>query len=88
MSVIERVVHHTQLHIHTERESVDMQPKEFIFGNSKVIVHSKLVHMDKKEQREWFAKELNNHNPVLKNIVHAAYACQKTMSRKETNKTL
>lgn len=43
--------------------------KEYQFGNTKVIVHSKLVNMTSEERKKWFEKEWEKGNPVLKNIV-------------------
>ena len=49
--------------------------EEFTLGNTTVIVHSNLVKMDKTQRREWFHKEVENGNPVLKEIAAAVEAC-------------
>ena len=50
-------------------------PKEFIFGNAKVIVYSPLAHMTKEERKEFFRSEWEKGNPVLKDIAQAAHDC-------------
>lgn len=50
-------------------------PKEFVYGNSKVIVYSPLAQMNKEEQRAFFQSEWAKGNQVLRNIVQAAHDC-------------
>lgn len=50
-------------------------PKEYIFGNTKVIVYSPLAHMTKEERKEFFRSEWEKGNPVLKEIAQAAHDC-------------
>ncbi|MFC4323672.1 hypothetical protein [Litchfieldia salsa] len=76
MSVFVGVVPSSPVHIHAQRGNVILKPKEYTFGNTTVIVHSKLAHMNREEQRNWFQQEWENGNPVLKHIVEAAYNCQ------------
>lgn len=49
--------------------------KEFIFGNSKVIVFSPLAQMTKEEQREFFQTEWKKGNSILRDIAQAALDC-------------
>lgn len=50
-------------------------PKEFTFGNSKVIVFSPLAQMTKEEQKEFFQSEWKKGNLILREIAQAAYDC-------------
>lgn len=52
-----------------------MMHKEYIYGNSKVIVFSPLTQMSKEEQRAFFKDEWNKGNSILKDIAHAAHEC-------------
>jgi hypothetical protein len=45
--------------------------KEFKFGNTTVIIHSPLANMTSEERREWYKKEMERGNPVLKEIEKA-----------------
>lgn len=51
--------------------------KEYQFGNSKVIIHSPLALMNKEEQKEWYRREWEKGNPILKAIVEAAVSCER-----------
>jgi hypothetical protein len=64
-------------HKHIPRGNADMETpkKEHIIGNSKVIFHSPLVEMDEKERSEWFQREWEDGNPILKRISNAVNAC-------------
>ncbi|MFD1738344.1 hypothetical protein ACFSCX_17615 [Bacillus salitolerans] len=50
--------------------------KEFQYGNTKVIIHCELAKMTKEQRKEWYEKEWEKGNPVLKAIVEAAVSCQ------------
>lgn len=50
--------------------------KEYNFGNSIIVIHSKLTEMTLEQQKEWYQSEWENKNPVLKGIVEAAASCQ------------
>jgi hypothetical protein len=56
--------------------------KEYQYGNSKVIIHSPLALMSKKEQKEWFQQEWENKNPILKAIVEVAVSCERDSNTK------
>ncbi|MBA2874665.1 hypothetical protein [Thermaerobacillus caldiproteolyticus] len=49
--------------------------KEFKYGNTIVIIHSPLVLMSAEERKEWFEKEWEKGNPVLKQIAKAVLDC-------------
>lgn len=76
---INRVVHPVTEHINVPKgDDQQMEPmpsKEYKFGNTTVIIHSKLVNMTSEERREWFEREWENGNPWLKNIVAAVQDC-------------
>lgn len=75
-----KVVHTPQLHTHAVKgaEAMDPRPsKAFQFGNTTVIIHSPLALMSENEQREWYRREWEAGNPVLKQIVQAAVDCLK-----------
>lgn len=77
-----KVVPHMILHTHVVKgdermESKPIEPKEFIFGNTTVVIHSPLVHMTKEEQRQFFNNEWEKGNPTLINIVKATVNCQR-----------
>ncbi|WP_187442187.1 hypothetical protein [Sutcliffiella horikoshii] len=51
-------------------------PKEaFMIGDTEIVVHSPLVAMTSEQRKEWFQKELENNNPILKEIIAAANDC-------------
>lgn len=52
------------------------EPKTFTFGNSTVIIHSRLAHMNKKEQKDFFKSEKEKGNPILKEIDRQILDCQ------------
>ncbi|MED3550147.1 hypothetical protein [Cytobacillus praedii] len=54
---------------------MEIPSKEFIFGNTKVIVRSPLVAMTKEERKKFFKEEWEKGNPVLKEIAEAAHDC-------------
>ncbi|RAL22563.1 hypothetical protein [Thermoflavimicrobium daqui] len=56
-----------------EMEKQEVKPKQYQFGNTVVIIHSKLAHMTKEEQRNWFKSEWEKGNPVLRNISRAIF---------------
>jgi hypothetical protein len=49
--------------------------KEYKFGNSTVIVHSKLWAMSDEEQDRWVKEETEKGNPILKEIREAIKDC-------------
>ncbi|BDG48662.1 hypothetical protein [Parageobacillus sp. KH3-4] len=49
--------------------------KEFKYGNTTVIIHSPLVLMSAQERKEWFEKEWEKGNPILKQIAQAVIDC-------------
>ncbi|WP_180954557.1 hypothetical protein [Bacillus sp. V5-8f] len=49
--------------------------KEFKFGNTTVVIHSPLVHMNTDEKKKWFQDEVEKGNKVLKQIVAAVGEC-------------
>lgn len=55
--------------------------KEYIYGNSRVILFSPLVNMTKEEQKEWFEEEWEKRNPVLLQIVDAAHDCLRDLKK-------
>jgi hypothetical protein len=60
-------------HKHEQRGNAGM--KEFKYGNTTVIIHSPLVLMSAQERKEWFEKEWEKGNPVLKQIAQAVIDC-------------
>lgn len=77
MSTNAGVVQTPYVHIHAQRGNVqvDDKAKEYKFGNTTVIIHSKLAHMSSDDKNTWFFNEYKNGNPVIKRIVDAAYEC-------------
>lgn len=49
--------------------------KEYVFGNSKIIVFSPLAQMTKEEQKEFFRTEWEKGNSILRDIAQAAHEC-------------
>ncbi|MRX56729.1 hypothetical protein GJU41_22560 [Bacillus idriensis] len=49
--------------------------KEFMIGNTTIIVHSPLVVMSSEERKQWFRDEWEKGNPILKEIAAAVHAC-------------
>ncbi|WP_270583837.1 hypothetical protein [Bacillus smithii] len=49
--------------------------KKFKIGNTTVVIHSRLVLMSADERKEWYRKEWEKGNPVLKQIAHAVIDC-------------
>lgn len=49
------------------------RPREFQFGNTTVIIHSKLAWMSPEEQRTWFREQWELGNPVLRQIADAVF---------------
>jgi len=49
--------------------------KEYVYGNSKVIIYSPLTQMTQEEQKSFFESEWKKGNPILKDIARAAYDC-------------
>lgn len=64
-------------HTNDSRGNADMDKpkKEFQYGNTTVIIHSPLVNMNPKQQKQWFKEEWKNGNPVLKEIAAAVHNC-------------
>lgn len=69
-----RVVLVTSSHIYKQG---GINLKEYIYGNSKVIVFSpyQLTEMTKEEQKTFFQEEWNKGNVILKEIAQAAHDC-------------
>jgi len=66
----------TQLHASHKHESRgNASMKEYKFGNTTVVIHSKLVHMSPSERKQWYQKEWEKGNPVLKQIAKAVIDC-------------
>jgi len=66
-------IHPRDPHTHEQRGNAGM--KEFKYGNTTVIIHSPLVLMSASERKEWFQKEWEKGNPVLKQIAKAVMDC-------------
>lgn len=49
--------------------------KEFQFGNTKVIIHSPLASMEKKNKR-MVSTRVGKEKSILRSIVEAAVSCQ------------
>ena len=45
--------------------------REFMTGNTKIIIHSPLMDMTEDERKEWFDTELAKGNPTLLRVVEA-----------------
>lgn len=54
---------------------VNWNVKKFKIGNTTVVIHSQLVLMSADERKEWYRKEWEKGNPVLKQIAHAVIDC-------------
>lgn len=67
-------------HKHEQRGNAGM--KKFKYGNTTVIIHSPLVLMSPNERKEWFEKEWEKGNPILKQIAQAVIDCYRA---KESN---
>ncbi|MED1489169.1 hypothetical protein [Bacillus smithii] len=55
--------------------------KKFKIGNTTVVIHSKLALMSEEERKEWFRKEWEKGNPVLKQIAQAVIDCYRPKER-------
>jgi hypothetical protein len=66
-------------HKHEQRGNESM--KKFKFGNTTVVIHSKLVLMSADERKEWYRKEWEKGNPVLKQIAQAVIDCYRPKER-------
>lgn len=64
-------------HKHVPRGNAGMSKpmKEHKIGNTTVIIHSPLVEMTSEERSNWFNREWENSNPILKEIAQAVNAC-------------
>jgi hypothetical protein len=51
--------------------------KEFQYGNTTVVIHSPLALLNEKEREEWYKREWENGNPVLKQIADCIIECCK-----------
>ncbi|PJN91398.1 hypothetical protein CVN76_01585 [Bacillus sp. mrc49] len=49
--------------------------REFMIGNTKIIIHSPLMDMTEDEREAWFKSEMKKGNPVLKQIAKAVNDC-------------
>jgi hypothetical protein len=58
-------------------ESVNQEiPSKTIYhGKTKIVIHSPLMGMTEDEQEKWFEDEWKKGNPILKQIVEAAWKC-------------
>lgn len=76
MLVTDRVVPLTLTHTDVEKGEghMNVEPKEFRFGNTTVVIHSPLAHMSEEEQKEWFDREWEKGNPVLRNIAATIFS--------------
>lgn len=50
-----------------------VQPREFQFGNTTVIIHSQLAWMDPEQQRTWFREQWEQGNQILRQIADAMF---------------
>lgn len=65
-----------QLHAsHTHEQRGNASMKEYKSGNTTVVIHSQLALLSPTEQKEWFEKEWEKGNPVLKQIAKAVIDC-------------
>lgn len=53
----------------------DGQMKEYLVGNTKIVIHSEIVLMTEEEKKQWFETEEAKENPVLKQISEAMMNC-------------
>nr|BDD46669.1 hypothetical protein 12 [Bacillales bacterium] len=77
----QRVVPKPRLHTNAVEgdERMDqskVEPKTFEFGNTKVVIHSRLAHMNKEEQKAWYQDQWKKKNPVLREIATQIIRCQ------------
>jgi len=75
LPLTQSVVHQNSEHKHIARGDGQVDSKTFKVGNTTVTIHSPLVNMTKKERQEWYAREWEKGNPVLKGIVEAVQDC-------------
>jgi hypothetical protein len=52
-----------------------MNSKIFYHHETKIVIHSPLMGMNKEERREWFDREWENGNPVLREFVDLLWEC-------------
>lgn len=50
-----------------------LQPKVLKVGNTTIRIHSRLAHMTSEERREWYRKEWERGNPVLRRIAEVLF---------------
>jgi hypothetical protein len=58
-----------------ERSMEQVPSKTIYHGKTKIIIHSPLVAMTRDEKQKWFEDELKKGNPVLLEIMEAAWRC-------------
>lgn len=71
--MIRRFVYGTSPHKHELRGGVQM--KEYMDGNTKIVIHSDFINKTEEEKKVWFEQELAAGNPVLKAIEEAVLRC-------------
>ncbi|WP_162878754.1 hypothetical protein [Peribacillus butanolivorans] len=49
--------------------------REYKIGNATIIINSPLMDLTEEERKEWYRKELEAGNPVVKGIVKAINDC-------------
>jgi hypothetical protein len=54
---------------------MEIPKKTHIIGNSIIVIHSPLVNMTPHERAEWFKREWEKGNPILKEIAKAVEDC-------------
>jgi hypothetical protein len=58
-----------------ENTQQEIPSKTIYHGKTKIVIHSKLMAMTEEERAKWFEEELEKGNPVLLEIMEAAWRC-------------
>lgn len=76
------VAHVSYIHIDVLKGEcgMDLSKKEMMFKKTKIIIHSPLIEMTVEQRKDWFMKEWQNNNPILREIAKATIDCYKKRS--------
>jgi len=53
----------------------EIPSKTIYHGKTKIIIHSHLMGMTDEEQKQWFEEQWEKGNPIIHEIVDAAWRC-------------
>lgn len=51
----------------------EVKPRNYQFGNTIVVIHSRLAWMSQEEQRIWYQEQWEKGNPVLRQIADVMF---------------